>query len=88
MIAERFPNLAAILLALCSPLIALGSNEQQPDGDSDEKKDTPAWDIENPPGPTRDQPIDVTEGTWVSLDISPDGKESFSICSATSIVCP
>ena len=75
MIAERFPNLAAILLALCSPLIALGSNEQQPDGDSDEKKDTPAWDIENPPGPTRDQPIDVTEGTWVSLDISPDGKE-------------
>lgn len=34
-----------------------------------------AWDIESPPGPTREQSIDVTEGTWVSLDVSPDGAE-------------
>ena len=38
MIAERFSNLASILLALCYPLIALGSNEEQPDGVSDENK--------------------------------------------------
>jgi len=35
----------------------------------------PAWDVNAPPGPARDVPIDVREGTWISLDVSPDGKE-------------
>ncbi|HEX2831362.1 MAG TPA: amidohydrolase family protein [Thermoanaerobaculia bacterium] len=29
----------------------------------------------NPPGPAYDVNLDVTEGTWLSLDVSPDGKE-------------
>src|SRR4051812_3199184 len=33
------------------------------------------WDVNKPPGPTTEVPIDVTEGTWLSLDVSPDGKE-------------
>ncbi|HEY4593050.1 MAG TPA: amidohydrolase, partial [Thermoanaerobaculia bacterium] len=33
------------------------------------------WDVENPPGPSTEVPIDVTEGTWLSVDVSPDGKE-------------
>ena len=33
------------------------------------------WDVNNPPGPSTEVPIDVTEGTWLSLDVSPDGKE-------------
>ena len=32
------------------------------------------WDIENPPGDTHEVRIDTTEGTWVSVDVSPDGK--------------
>ena len=32
------------------------------------------WDVQNPPGPSRDIPIDVTRGTWMSLDVSPDGQ--------------
>jgi Tol biopolymer transport system component/imidazolonepropionase-like amidohydrolase len=32
------------------------------------------WDIENPPGPSIAQTIDVTEGTWMNLDVSPDGQ--------------
>ena len=43
--------------------------------DDPEKENAPAWDIENPPGPTHSQAIDVTEGTWISLDVSPDGSE-------------
>ena len=39
-----------------------------------EKKEE-KWDVNNPPGPAYDVPIDVTEGTWMSLDVSPDGKE-------------
>lgn len=40
--------------------------------DSKEKADS-SWDIESPPGPGRSQPIDTTEGTWINLDVSPDG---------------
>ncbi|MGZ9099187.1 MAG: amidohydrolase family protein, partial [Brevundimonas sp.] len=36
--------------------------------------ETPKWDVQNPPGPSRDIPIDVTRGTWMSLDVSPDGR--------------
>ncbi|HXA17923.1 MAG TPA: amidohydrolase family protein [Thermoanaerobaculia bacterium] len=41
----------------------------------DEKKEEKKWDVDNPPGPHYDVPIDVTEGTWLSLDVSPDGNE-------------
>src|SRR6266568_1515010 len=40
-----------------------------------EKKEDKKWDVNNPPGPHHDVNIDVTEGTWLSLDVSPDGKE-------------
>ncbi|MBS0262176.1 MAG: PD40 domain-containing protein, partial [Planctomycetes bacterium] len=33
----------------------------------------PKWDIENPPGPTSEQKIVVQQGTWISVDVSPDG---------------
>ncbi|HEX8620060.1 MAG TPA: amidohydrolase family protein [Thermoanaerobaculia bacterium] len=40
-----------------------------------EKKDEKKWDVANPPGPMYDVNIDTTEGTWMSLDVSPDGRE-------------
>src|SRR5688500_12374972 len=40
-----------------------------------EKKEEKKWDVNNPPGPSYDVPIDVTKGTWMSLDVSPDGRE-------------
>ena len=33
------------------------------------------WDVQTPPGPARAVNIDVTSGTWMSLDVSPDGQE-------------
>src|SRR5437763_5187193 len=40
-----------------------------------EKKEA-KWDVANPISPTRhDAVIDTTEGTWLSVDVSPDGKE-------------
>jgi len=45
------------------------------DADKSEKKEEKKWDVDNPPGPHYDVPIDVTEGTWLSLDVSPDGNE-------------
>ncbi len=35
----------------------------------------PSWTVDEPHGPTFEQPIDAQEGTWISLDVSPDGKQ-------------
>jgi len=55
--------IGAILIA--SPVLA--------DGHHDKKKED-KWDVTNPPGKKREVKINVTEGTWMSLDVSPDGK--------------
>ena len=36
--------------------------------------DDEKWDVMNPPGEKHEIDIKVTEGTWMSLDVSPDGK--------------
>ena len=40
-----------------------------------EEAEESGWEIETPPGPSTQQEIDVTEGTWINLDVSPDGKQ-------------
>ncbi len=39
-------------------------------------QEKPKWDVSNPPGgvPYRDVEFTTTEGTWMCLDVSPDGK--------------
>ncbi len=57
----RFPLTASLLLTLAAvPALA---------GD-DEKK----WDVNDPPGDEVEVELDVTEGTWMNLDLSPDGE--------------
>ena len=41
---------------------------------SEDEKES-GWDIESPPGPVQTQRIDASEGTWMNLDLSPDGAE-------------
>ncbi|PQJ09007.1 amidohydrolase [Flavipsychrobacter stenotrophus] len=38
-------------------------------------QDKKKWDVNNPGGPGKDVAFTVTEGTWMDLDVSPDGKE-------------
>ena len=33
-----------------------------------------SWNVENPPGPSKKVAITTDEGTWMNLDVSPDGK--------------
>lgn len=54
-----------------STTIGLGLPAAAQDGDD---KEAAKWDVTNPPGKTRNIKIDVTEGTWMSLDVSPDGQ--------------
>lgn len=43
--------------------------------DTDKGKDKKGWDVNNPPGKYTETEFTVNEGTWMSLDVSPDGKE-------------
>ncbi len=43
-------------------------------GAQDKKSETPKWDISNPPGTYKDIEFGTSEGTWMGLDVSPDGK--------------
>ncbi len=38
-------------------------------------KETPKWDVNNPVGNYKSVEFKVNEGTWMNLDVSPDGKE-------------
>jgi imidazolonepropionase-like amidohydrolase/Tol biopolymer transport system component len=39
------------------------------------KDDKPKWDVNNPPGLRTEIKIDTSTGTWLSLDVSPQGDE-------------
>ncbi|HEX2139496.1 MAG TPA: amidohydrolase family protein [Woeseiaceae bacterium] len=38
-----------------------------------EREEESTWDVNDPPGDSRSISIDTTRGTWMSLDVSPDG---------------
>jgi len=47
-----------------------GIAESPTGGKKDQK-----WDVNARHGPGHDVPLDLTEGTWMNLDVSPDGRE-------------
>jgi Tol biopolymer transport system component/imidazolonepropionase-like amidohydrolase len=55
-------------LLLISSILILGNNSFSQD--EKEKK----WDVSNPKGTYKDVEFSTNEGTWMSLDVSPDGK--------------
>jgi hypothetical protein len=59
----RWPALLAVLLAFTAPS-ALWAAEAP-------KK---PWDVNQPPGPRSTVNLDTRSGTWMSVDVSPDGK--------------
>ena len=71
--------------SISSALLAHGDGNAEPikaskvqneieEGAQKDKSDKEKWDVANPPMPVRQIPIEVDEGTWMSLDISPDGQ--------------
>ncbi len=56
-------TIAALALLAVSPAVA-----------ADKGKDD-EWDVQAAHGPARTVAIDVDQGTWMSLDVSPDGRE-------------
>ncbi|WP_265530494.1 amidohydrolase family protein [Sphingomicrobium marinum] len=83
----RFALLAAAVMPL-TPALAQDQEEapptsplteEEPGGtvEDDSKKDLEGkdWVVDARRGPGRSVPIDTTSGTWMSLDVSPDGSE-------------
>ena len=67
-------RLALRLLAMASITLLLplfGGDEKK----ADEKKDDEKWDVASFTDQTYEIDIDTDEGTWMGLDVSPDGKE-------------
>jgi imidazolonepropionase-like amidohydrolase/Tol biopolymer transport system component len=62
--------LRGLVAALVSASFVVGPAFAAP-----KKAEPPKWDVNAPPGPSKDAVIDTTTGTWMSIDVSPDGKE-------------
>ncbi|MGQ0590859.1 MAG: amidohydrolase family protein, partial [Sphingosinicella sp.] len=63
-------SLAALSLLLLSTTSLAQAQSRRGGGNSD----APSWDVNNPPGQTtRQVRINTQEGTWMNLDVSPDG---------------
>jgi Tol biopolymer transport system component/imidazolonepropionase-like amidohydrolase len=62
------------LINLHSHVLAEDAKEPVVSSEETDAK-TPDWDIEETPGKTVQQSIDTTEGTWITVDVSTDGKK-------------
>ncbi|HUD96299.1 MAG TPA: amidohydrolase, partial [Woeseiaceae bacterium] len=57
-----------ILVALGASLLTVGAGAAEKADEQDE------WDVNAPPGNSRQIDINTSSGTWMSLDVSPDGR--------------
>ena len=61
---------AALVIAMCTVVHAVAA----PAPADTTSSGLAHWNVNNPPGPHTTATIDATEGTWMSVDLSPDGK--------------
>jgi imidazolonepropionase-like amidohydrolase/Tol biopolymer transport system component len=73
--ARRFLPPALLLLATLATISTTALVGEAKKDKKDEKKEAAKWDVNHPPGPSSVVAIDVDEGTWMNVDVSPDGKE-------------
>jgi dipeptidyl aminopeptidase/acylaminoacyl peptidase len=66
MFAKRVTAVCALLIVTSNALAA---------DDPKKKDDKKKWDVEAPLGPTQTIEFTTDEGTWMNLDVSPDGKQ-------------
>ena len=62
----------AALAVVAAAALAFAQEAPQPPAEGEGEK--PKWDVAAPPLPTRTVNINVDEGTWMDVDVSPDGR--------------
>jgi imidazolonepropionase-like amidohydrolase/Tol biopolymer transport system component len=65
---------AALAFALVAVAIPLAQEAAKPDAATDKDKKDPKWDVAAEFGPTSKVTFDTSEGTWMNVDVSPDGQ--------------
>jgi imidazolonepropionase-like amidohydrolase/Tol biopolymer transport system component len=75
----RINKLVAVVLLCAFPLLSEARNKKKDEKEGAKaevkEKDKKKWDVNNPGGPRKEVNFTVDEGTWMNLDVSPDGKE-------------
>ncbi|MEQ1518555.1 MAG: hypothetical protein ABL931_18900, partial [Usitatibacteraceae bacterium] len=65
-----------VFIAFVTPAFAAEAEENSASKtEKDAAAAKPKWDVNNPPGERITVPIDTRNGTWMSVDVSPDGKQ-------------
>ncbi|HVS65964.1 MAG TPA: amidohydrolase family protein [Thermoanaerobaculia bacterium] len=73
--------LAAVLVLGAAPSMAqdeaaqAAAQREREDDDADDAAKEESWDVAVTPGETTEVTVDVMEGTWMGVDVSPDGRE-------------
>lgn len=63
------------LFLIATMSLSVGAKQANEAVKKEAQKDDKQWDVNAPPGPQEEIMIDTDEGTWMSLDVSPDGHE-------------
>ncbi len=66
--------ICTVLISFILPGISVSVPEDEKKNEQKENE-KPKWDVNNPPGELSEATIDTDEGTWLSVDVRPDGKE-------------
>jgi imidazolonepropionase-like amidohydrolase/Tol biopolymer transport system component len=66
-VSRLLPGVLAVMM--CFPLSQAFADNAKP------ATDKPKWDVNHPPGEQQTVNIDTRTGTWMSVDVSPDGKQ-------------
>jgi imidazolonepropionase-like amidohydrolase/Tol biopolymer transport system component len=64
-------SLLVLVLMAIGMVATHATQDVKPEPKPDEKK----WDVADPTGPTTPLAFDTSEGTWMNVDVSPDGKQ-------------
>jgi len=74
LLCKKISALSLLIATLVLPLSIVVKAEAATEKDSKDIADKKKWSVNAPQGEFLDANIDVTSGTWMSLDVSPDGK--------------
>ena len=64
-----------VFIATIAILTTFASAALAADDEKESIPKKPKWDVNRPPGETFKVPLDVRTGTWMSVAVSPDGKQ-------------
>ncbi len=66
-------TMSLVLLGWCGTAVLAADPEEETSESEEGEKEKDEWDVDNPPGDHYEAVIDTSSGTWMNLDVSPDG---------------